>query len=205
MSSDIQTIFFDIGGVLLSNGWDRTQRAEALTKFGMSLEDYEQRHDAANYRWERGLETARWFFDQTVFYESRNFTFDDLWAEVEGQSSVQYPGTYDVLRDLRASGKYTLATLNNESRELNDFRVNEFRLREFFEFFICSGYVGEMKPHPAIYRTALEISQTPPAQTLFIDDKSENCEAARKLGMGAILFQSPQQLRSDLAAIGITL
>ena len=201
----IETIFFDIGGVLLTNGWDPGQRAAVLPKFGVSLDGYEARHNAANYRWERGLETARWFFDQTVFYEPRAFKFEDLWPEVEGQSGVLFPETYDVLRDLRKAGKYKVATLNNESRELNEYRVKAFGLREYFDYFICSGYVGEMKPHPDIYRTALEVSGTPPGQTVFIDDKAENCDAAVALGMQAIHFTSAQQLRSALTAIQVTL
>ena len=203
--SAVETIFFDLGGVVLSNGWDLNQRSAVLPKFGVDLAAYEARHDAANYYWERGLETARWFFDQTVFYEPRDFTFDDLWPEVEGQSSVLFPETYTILRALRRTAKYRLATLNNESRELNDFRINSFDLRHYFDYFICSGYVREMKPHRDIYRAALEISSTPAAQTVFIDDKMENCEAARQLGMQAIHFETPPKLRSDLTAIGITL
>jgi HAD superfamily hydrolase (TIGR01509 family) len=203
--SRIETIFFDIGGVLLTNGWDEGQRAAVLPRFGVDLAAYEARHEAANYRWERGLETARWFFDRTVFYEPRKFTFEELWAEVEAQSRVQYPGTYDVLGDLRKSGKYRIATLNNESRELNEYRIKAFELREYFDYFICSGYVREMKPHPDIYRTALEISATPAGQTVFIDDKVENCDAAREMGMQAIHFTSPQQLHSALTEIGVTL
>jgi HAD superfamily hydrolase (TIGR01509 family) len=205
MSAPIETVFFDIGGVLLTNGWDETQRATVLSKFNVDLNAYEARHEAANYRWERGLENARWFFDQTVFYEPRNFTFEDLWPEVEGQSWVKFPGTFDVIRNLRAQKKYKVATLNNESRELNNFRLEKFDLRSYFDYFICSGYVGEMKPLPGIYRNALETSATPPAQTVFIDDKPENCAAARAQGMNAILFSSPQQLCSALTEFGITL
>lgn len=206
----IRTVFFDIGGVLLTNGWDLGQRTQVLTRFNVDLAQYEKRHDAANWRWERGLETARWFFDRTLFYEPRSFTFEQLWPEVEAQSGVQYPETYDVLRELRASAAYRtgalrIATLNNESRELNDYRVRAFGLRDCFDFFICSGYAGEMKPHAGLYRTALEVSQTPPGQTVFIDDKPENCKAAQALGMHAIHFTSPQQLRSALTALGVTL
>jgi HAD superfamily hydrolase (TIGR01509 family) len=203
--SAIETIFFDIGGVLLTNGWDEQQRARVLTDFGVELQPYEEKHNAANYYWERGLKDARWFFDQTLFYEPRMFTFDDLWAAVTGESRVLYPAVYDVLRDLQAARRYSIATLNNESRELNDFRIQAFELRDYFDYFICSGYVREMKPHRDIYRTALEISGTPAAQTLFIDDKAENCEAARALGMNAIQFHTPGELRSALTAIGITL
>jgi putative hydrolase of the HAD superfamily len=206
----IETVFFDIGGVLLTNGWDERQRAAVLSRLNVDLAAYEARHEAANWHWERGLKDNRWFFDQTVFYEPRCFTFGELWREVEAQSHVTFPGTFEILSDLRvarrkAGGRYKLATLNNESRELNDYRVQAFDLRSYFDFFICSGYVGEMKPLPGIYRTALEISGSLPAQTLFIDDKAENCEAARELGMNALQFFSSERLRSDFAAFGITL
>jgi HAD superfamily hydrolase (TIGR01509 family) len=204
-AAPIETIFFDIGGVLLTNGWDAGQRASVLPRFGVDLAAYEQRHDAANYYWERGLQNARWFFDQTVFYQPRNFTFDDLWPQVEAQSAVLHPGVFDILRALRNTGRYRIATLNNESRELNDYRIQAFGLSAFFHYFVCSGYVHEMKPLPGIYRTALEIAATPPAQALFIDDKPENCDAARALGMQAVVFETPQQLHSALTAFAITL
>jgi HAD superfamily hydrolase (TIGR01509 family) len=201
----METVFFDLGGVLLTNGWDANQRASVLAKFDVPLGPYEARHDAANYFWERGLETARWFFDQTVFDEPRPFTFEDLWPEVEKQSAVLHPEVYATLHRLRQAGRYKVATLNNESRELNDYRVRAFNLRSYFDFFICSGYVREMKPHADIYRSALEISGTPAARSVFIDDKEENCAAARNLGMKSIHFESPAQLDSALTAIGITL
>ena len=204
-SKAVETVFFDLGGVLLSNGWDPVQRATVLPKFDVSLEEYEARHEAANYFWERGLKDAHWFFEQTVFYEPRSFTFDELWAEVEGQSSVLYPETYEIIAKIRRTGRYKVATLNNESRELNDYRVRAFDLRSSFDFFVCSGYVHEMKPHPDIYRSALEISGTTAGASVFIDDKQENCEAAREAGMQAIHFESPGQLISVLTEIGITL
>jgi FMN phosphatase YigB (HAD superfamily) len=205
LTAYIETIFFDLGGVLLSNGWDQGQRAKVLPKFGVDLAEYEARHDAANYYWERGLKDARWFFDQTVFYEPRKFTFEDLWPEVEGQSSVMFPATYEVLGKLRGARQYRIAMLNNESRELNDYRMKEFRLRDYFDFFICSGYVGEMKPGRAIYQSALDVSGAAAQETLFIDDKEENCAAARAMGMNAIHFVSPEELISELTEFGITL
>jgi HAD superfamily hydrolase (TIGR01509 family) len=190
----IETIFFDLGGVLLTNGWDKNQRASVLPKFGVDLAEYEKRHDAANYYWERGLKGARWFFDQTVFYEPRTFTFNDLWPEVEQQSRLLYPETGEILGLLRGLRQFRIATLNNESRELNDYDI-----------FICSGYAGEMKPGRAMYRTAREVSGAPAYETLFIDDKVENCEAARAVGMQAIHFTSPAALNSSLTEFGITL
>ena len=202
----VRTIFWDIGGVLLTNGWDREQRARVLTSLKVDLAEYELRHDAANFFWERGLSTARAFFEKTIFHaEQKNntLTFEELWPLVCGESRVLYPGSFDVLAALRRSGKYWLATLNNESRELNAYRLDTFELRQYFDYFICSGYVHEMKPHPDIYRAAIDISGLPAHTSLLIDDKQENCDAAVAHGMQAICFISPEQLRNDFVRLGI--
>jgi putative hydrolase of the HAD superfamily len=203
LASEVATIFWDIGGVLLTNGWDKDQRAEVLGRLGVDLEDYELRHDAANFYWERGLSTAKCFFDQTVFTTPRKFTFEELWSQVCAESKILHPECFDILRVLVADGRFKIATLNNESRELNAHRLHAFRLQFYFDYFVCSGYVHEMKPDAAIYRCAIEISGYQAEQTLFIDDKQENCEAAMELGMQAIRFESPTQLKGALAQLGI--
>ena len=202
-SSYIKTIFWDIGGVLLTNGWDRQQRTEVLGRLGVDLADYEARHEEANYFWERGLSTAEHFFNLTVLNQYPNLTFAELWPQVCAESRILHPGSLDILGELATSGKYKLATLNNESRELNEHRLDAFRLRSFFDYFICSGYVHEMKPHPGIYRAAIEISGHVAETALFIDDKVENCDAAADLGMQTICFESPKQLRDELAQLGL--
>ena len=201
--SEIETIFWDVGGVLLTNGWDKDQRAEVLGRLGVDVADYESRHEAANFYWERGLSTAEHFFNQTVFTARRDFTFEELWRQVCAESKILHPGCFDILGALAADERFKVATLNNESRELNDYRLHAFRLRAYFDYFICSGYVHEMKPDLAIYRSAIEISGYRPGQTLFIDDKQENCEAAMELGMQAIRFESSAQLKDALAQLGI--
>jgi FMN phosphatase YigB (HAD superfamily) len=202
-SSYIKTIFWDIGGVLLTNGWDKDERAEVLTRLGVDLGDYESRHEEANYLWERGLSTAEQFFQVTVLNQNPNLTLEELWPQVCAESRILHPECVDILGMLATSGRYMLATLNNESRELNDYRLNAFRLRPFFDYFICSGYVHEMKPHPGIYRAAVEISGHLAETALFIDDKVENCDAAAALGMQTICFESPAQLRDELAQLGL--
>jgi len=202
-SSYIKTIFWDIGGVLLTNGWDRQQRTEVLGRLGVDLADYEARHEEANYFWERGLSTAEHFFNLTVLNQYPNLTFAELWPQVCAESRILHPGSLDILGELATSGKYKLATLNNESRELNEHRLDAFRLRSFFDYFICSGYVHEMNPHPGIYRAAIEISGHVAETALFIDDKVENCDAAADLGMQTICFESPKQLRDELAQLGL--
>jgi putative hydrolase of the HAD superfamily len=199
----IRTIFWDVGGVILTNGWDIDQRARLLTRLGVDPAEYEARHDAANFYWERGLSTAREFFERTVFFKPREFTFEQLWQEVCGENGVLHPECYQIIDRLNACGLYRLATLNNESRELNAYRLDAFDLRRRFAYFICSGYVHEMKPLPDIYRAAIDISGLPPELAIFIDDKQENCDAAANFNMKAIRFESPAQLRAALLDMGI--
>lgn len=202
-ASPIKTIFWDVGGVLLTNGWDKDERTRVLGRLGVDLVDYERRHDEANYFWERGLSTAEHFFNVTVLNQNPQLTFSELWPQVCAESKILHPGSLDLLGELAESGRYRIATLNNESRELNEYRLDAFRLRPFFDYFICSGYVHEMKPHPGIYRAAIEISGHVAETALFIDDKVENCDAAVALGMQAIYFESPKQLRDELGQLGV--
>ena len=205
--AEIETIFWDIGGVLLTNGWDTSQRARVLTSLKVDLAAYEAVHNRENWFWERGLMTAEEFFTRTVLSTNPGLelTFAQLWPLVCGESKVLNPECFDILRALRGAGGVGLATLNNESRELNGVRLDTFGLRESFDFFVCSGYVGEMKPAAGIYRTAIEISGRPAETGLFIDDKAENCDAARANGMQAIVFETPAQLERELTHYGIDL
>jgi FMN phosphatase YigB (HAD superfamily) len=171
-----------------------------LRRLGVNLEQYEELHERANYYWERGLITAQEFFMQTVLRPNPklNLTFDVLWPQVCAQSKVLHPECLDMLAELKQLRRFRLATLNNESRELNEHRLNAFKLRSLFDYFICSGYVHEMKPEAGIYRSAIDISGFPAQSALFIDDNAENCEAAAALGMQTIHFESPAQLRTSL-------
>lgn len=207
MNSGVRTIFWDIGGVVLTNGWDHGQRTCVLGRLGVDLDSYEELHERANYYWERGLITAEDFFRQTVLAPNPRLklTFDQLWPQVCAQSKVLHAECLDILSELKQTGKYRLATLNNESRELNEHRLDAFKLRSLFDYFICSGYVHEMKPSRGIYQSAIDISGFDAERALFIDDKEENCAAAREAGMRSIRFESPAQLAGALADQGIHL
>jgi len=200
-------MFWDIGGVLLTNGWDPHQRSRVLKRLGVDLEAYEEVHDRANYYWERGLITAEDFFSQAVLKPNAKLglTFDILWPQVCAESKVLHPECLDILAELKQTGRYRIATLNNESRELNEYRLDAFKLRSLFDYFICSGYVHEMKPMPGIFHSAIDISGFAAETALLIDDKQENCTAAAALGMQAIRFQSPAQLVQELRTYGINI
>ncbi len=206
-AGSIRTVFWDVGGVVLTNGWDLHQRTRVLSRLGVHLEAYEEVHERANYYWERGLITAEDFFLQTVIRPNPklDLTFDVLWKQVCAESKVLNAECLDMLAELKSMGRHRLATLNNESRELNEYRLDAFKLRSLFDFFICSGYVHEMKPMPGIFRAAVDISGFAAATALFVDDKAENCRAAEAAGMNAILFQSPAQLCEAMTGYGIYL
>jgi putative hydrolase of the HAD superfamily len=114
----IRTVFWDIGGVLLTNGWDQQQRARVLSRLGVDLDLYEEAHQHANYYWERGLMTAEAFFDETVFSANPKLelTFPELWKQVCAESRVLHPDCLDIVAEMKSTGNWRIATLNNESR-----------------------------------------------------------------------------------------
>jgi putative hydrolase of the HAD superfamily len=201
---DVTAVFTDVGGVILSNGWDRHSRRKAAEKFGLDPEEFEDRHELMLHAFETGQAGLEVYLDRTVFYRQRPFTRDDFRAFIFAQSRG-YPDALAVFARLAASGRYLLATLNNESVELNEYRIRQFRLRDYFSIFLSSCYLGVRKPEEAIYRLALSITQRVPEECVFVDDRELNLECARRLGLGVIHFRTPQQLREDLRRNGVAL
>ena len=198
--SEIHAIFWDVGGVLLTNAWDHTERAAALEHFRLDEKEFHGRHEMVVSSFERGKISLDEYLDRTVFYRSRSFTREEF---RDYMLSLSRPVT-DVLtfaRDLAASGKYFMGTINNESRELNLHRIKKFGLRDIFRVFVSSCFVGLRKPESGIYRLALEITQINPEQCCFIDDRALNLECAAKLGMRTIQMQTLEQLRGDLGKL----
>jgi len=200
--TSITTIFWDLGGVLLNNAWDHDERRDALNHFAIDPADFSMRHEKLAAAFERGELTLDAYLDQTVFYTPRKFTRDEFKAYMFALSKPQ-PEALEFALELARSGKYFMATLNNESRELNDYRIDHFGLRNIFRFFISSCFVGLRKPDEPIYKFALDLTQTPPENCCFIDDRKPNLEAPARLGIHVIQMQSVEQLRQDLAALGV--
>ena len=191
-------ILFDIGGVLLTNGWDHCERAAVLDQFHLDREEFEKRHPGPNDAWERDVISAEAYLDETVFYEPRSFSHRDFLEAIFVQSVELPNGALGILHELAASGRYMLGCLNNEAREPNEYRFSQFGLRQRFDITLSSCYVGMRKPKPAIYRRALDIIGRPPERILFIDDRPENAAAAASAGMKAIWFKGADSLRQDL-------
>ena len=199
---EIRAIFWDVGGVLLSNAWDRTERAAALEHFRLDEEEFRARHEMVVSSFERGKISIKEYLDRTVFYRERAFTRDEF-RDYMFSLSRPLPEMLAFARSLASSHKYFMGTINNESRELNLYRIEKYGLREIFRVFVSSCFVGLRKPESGIYRLALEITQIDPRQCCFIDDRAPNLECAAQLGMQTIQMQTLDQLREDLGRLGV--
>ncbi len=200
---ELTTLFWDIGGVNLTNGWDRASRREAAELFHMDWEDFQDRHDLSFPAFETGAITLDQYLDRTVFCRPQRFTREEFTAFMFAQSR-EYPETRAILVNVAKSGRYLLAAINNEPRELNEYRIEVFQLRRDFSLFFSSCYVGLRKPDEALYRLALEVTQRPAEQCLLIDDRPLNLENPQKLGMQTVHYQNPAQLRAELERNGIS-
>jgi putative hydrolase of the HAD superfamily len=200
--SAIRAIFWDVGGVLLTNAWDHTERLAALEHFHLDEEEFRGRHEMVVSSFERGKISLDEYLDRTVFYRNRPFTREQF-REYMFSLSQPRPEVLVFARALADSGKYFMGTINNESRELNLNRIEKFGLREIFRLFVSSCFVGLRKPESGIYRLALEITQINPEECCFIDDRALNLECAVKLGMRTIQMQTLNQLQGDLGKLGV--
>jgi len=200
--AEITTLFWDIGGVILKNGWDRASRKEAAAAFHFDWEEFQDRHDLSFPAFDSGQITLNEYLDRTLFYRQRSFTREEFTAFMFAQSK-EFPDTRAILDKVSRSGKYFVGAINNEPLELNQFRIEAFDLRRNFLVFFSSCYLRSRKPEETIYRVALEVTQRPPEKCLFIDDRPLNLESPRRLGMNTIQHQNAEQLRCELGKFGV--
>ena len=198
----ISHLFFDVGGVLGTNAWSTPQRTRAAERFGLDPAEFEQQHRDAIGTFEQGRMTLHEYLDATVFYRDRAFSRDEFVDFMRTESRPDHE-TIELAGRLAAGGRFRMMTLNNESLELNQYRIERFGLRDIFEAFFTSCWLGSTKPSQRIYRLALGISQAPPERSVFIDDREPNLVPARALGMRTIHFTSADRLTGDLAELGV--
>lgn len=201
--AEISTVLWDVGGVLLTNGWDHGGRTDVLARFSVDPAEFEERHPEANDAWEKGLITVDEYLRRTVFWKPRSFTPEEFFDAMKAESRLLDNTALGILENVSMSLDVDLGILNNEARELNDYRIETFGLRGYFDFFFSSCYVGRRKPNVDIYSLAVSVLQCEPEEVAFIDDRAANVEAAASLGIQAIQYQGPAQLESELASLGI--
>ncbi|MGH9376433.1 MAG: HAD-IA family hydrolase [Terriglobia bacterium] len=202
MAAEITAVFSDVGGVLGTNGWDHAIRKRAVEHFGIDWQDFEERHELVVTSFELGQLSLSEYLEQTVFYRVRRFTPDQFRDFMFAQSRP-FPESIALFKRLAQSKRYFLATLNNESLEMNLHRIEHFGLRQIFSIFFTSSFLGLKKPGDAIYRMALKLTQRNPQECLFIDDRQLNLERAAQCGIRTLRCDDPRQLESRLQEAGI--
>ena len=198
----ITTLVWDVGGVLLTNGWDHTERAEVAGEFGLDLADLNRRHEAVFDGYERGRTTLSSYLHDTVFYTPRPFTAEAFRAAIHRRSRP-HPEVIELARQYSGTNRYRMAVLNNEGQEFNEYRIGTFGLAEIFSVFFSSCYTGLRKPEPLAYRQVVQMLQEPPPSCVFVDDREENLVPARHLGMRTIRFEDASGLERELAQMGV--
>lgn len=196
----IRALFWDIGGVLLTNAWDHEERDLAVEHFLLNKTEFEARHKELLLPFEEGKLTLDDYVERAVFYAPRTFSREEF-KQFMFSLSRPKPQSLELARDL--SRKYRMAVVNNESRELNHYRIQQFDLADIFHLFVSSCFVGIRKPDPRIFRLALDLTQYLPDECCFIDDRPENLAGAEAAGLKTMLAKDASQLRRDLKSLGV--
>jgi len=203
-ASKISALFLDIGGVLLTNGWDRTARRRAAEKFNLDLEEMNERHHLTFDTYEAGKLSLDEYLARVVFYKDRSFSRDVFKTFMFDQSQA-YPDMIDLIRNLKTRYGLKVAAVNNEGRELSMHRIRTFRLDSFIDSFISSSFVHVRKPDADIYRAALDIVQAEASEVLYVDDREMFVDVAKGLGIKGIHHRSYQTTKEEMGLHGLSL
>lgn len=200
--ASVTHLFLDIGGVLLTNGWDRAMRQEAARTFGLDYEEMNERHHLTFATYEEGKATLDEYLDRTVFYEERPFTREQFRAFMFARSQP-HPEMLDFVAGLKRRHNLKVAAVSNEGRELTVFRVRTFELYKVVDFFVCSCFVHFRKPDRDIWRMALDIALADPDKVVYIDDRPLFVEVAEGLGLKGIVHTGLAPTKAALGRLGL--
>ena len=202
MTTQITTLFLDIGGVLLTNGWDRKARKRAAETFHLDYEEMSERHHLTFDTYEEGKLTLEDYLARVVFHQERTFSPEEFRAFMFAQSRP-LPEMIELVCRLKQRHNLKIAAVSNEGRELNEYRIRTFQLGAFIDFFISSCFVHYRKPDADIYGIALDIAQTSPEQVVYIEDRPMFVEVARAAGISGIVHTGYQTTKEALAGYGL--
>ncbi|MDD5371071.1 MAG: HAD family phosphatase [Anaerolineaceae bacterium] len=198
----ISALFLDIGGVLLNNGWDRAVRSRAAADFHLDHDEMEERHHLTFDAYEEGKLRLDEYLERVVFYTARDFTVPEF-KNYMFSKSRPFPETIDLVKRIKHLYRLKVAVVSNEGRELTVFRIQQFGLSEFVDFFISSCFVHFRKPDADIYSVALDVSQVHPEEVAYIEDREMFVEVANSLGIHGIHHTSVDATRKALASLGL--
>ena len=199
----VTTLFLDIGGVLLTNGWDHKARHLAATRFELDEEEMNERHHLTFDTYESGKLKLDEYLNRIVFYTKRSFSKDDFKAFMFEQSRP-IEGSIELFKSLKDQHQLKIIAVSNEARELNEFRIKEYKLDRFFDAFVSSCYVHLRKPDTDIFRMACDMSQTPLPNILYIDDRLMFIEVAGTLNIRGYHFKGVEEAKSYMKTINFS-
>ena len=198
----VTTLFLDIGGVILTNGWGHESRRLAAEKFNLNLSELEDRHHLTFVTYEEGKLTLKEYLNRVVFYQKRTFTHDQF-QEFMFDQSTPYTDMIEFIFKLKEQNRLKIAVINNEAHELNEHRIKKFKLNQFVDFYISSCFVHFRKPDADIFRIALDIAQVPAEHVVYIENTEMFVDVARDLGIRSILHTDYKSTRSELSVLGL--
>jgi putative hydrolase of the HAD superfamily len=198
----IEAVFTDVGGVMLTNGWDTEARKLAAAQFHLDIKEMDSRHRMTFDTYEIGKISLDVYLDRIIFYEPRSFSKDDFKAFMYAQSKP-YPEMLDLMRQTKARNGIKMAVVSNEGRELTEYRIRQFGLTSFVDFFVSSCFVHFRKPDADIFRMAIDMAQVAPQKTLYLDDRTLFVEIACTLGLQAIHHTSYQETCQAFRTFGL--
>ncbi|MFI5167999.1 MAG: HAD family hydrolase [Thermoanaerobaculales bacterium] len=201
-TTGITCLFLDIGGVLLTDGWNHRARKLAATNFKLELDEMEDRHRLTSDTHEEGKLTLNEYLDQVVFYKKRRFTKAQFRRFMFAQSKP-YPDMIALVRRLKKRYGLKVVVVSNEARELNAFRIRKFKLDTFVDAFISSCFVHVRKPDTEIFRLALDIAQAPAPRVVYIENTPMFVQIAEGLGIRSVLHTDYMSTRAKLAWFGL--
>ena len=202
--SSITTLFLDIGGVLLTNGWDHNMRQKAAETFGLDYAEMNERHHLTFDTYEEGKLSLYEYLQRVIFYQERPFSLEEFKAFMFEQSQP-YQEMMHLVCKLKEQYRLKIAAVSNEGRELTVYRIAEFDLGSFIDFFIASCFVHYRKPDEDIYRMALDVAQVPPEQVVYIEDRPMFVEVAQGLGIRGIVHKDLRSTQAALESFGLAL
>jgi len=201
-SLPITTLFVDVGGVLLTNGWDHLARKRAAKQFKLNWADMDERHRLVFETHEEGKLSFEEYLGWVVFYEKRTFTRNQFRDFIFAQSKP-FPKMLDLVAQLKVQCGLKIVVISNESRAVNAYRIRTFKLDRLVDTFISSCFVQMRKPDIEIFRLALDLAQTAPEQAVFLDNTPMFVQIAEGLGMRSILHVDYESTGAKLAALGL--
>lgn len=193
-TGNIKTLFLDIGGILLTNGWGREERQAAIQKFGLDKEEFEDRNALVWDTYESDKFKLDDYLNYVVFHKMRSFSKEEFTSFMLEQSQP-LDGAIKYFKQLKKEKGYKIVALSNEARELNAHRIEKYKLNELFDFYISSCYVKLRKPDPAIFQIAFDTAQSLPSESVYIDDRLPYIEIATKLGIQSLHYQGVESAK----------